>query len=552
MEVVTVNHVPDLHLDVSDLYHPLNPSLHKANAWNYYPEVILYQCLAALGISLTSSFDRPGTIGRLSDDVLLNIFCYYLHESPRFWPTLVHICRKWRYIVFGSQQALHLRLICTPGMPVSKTIDSWPALPIVLEYGGSLTLDPPAPEDEVNIVAALKRSDRVSSISLTVTTSLLDKLYAIERPFLELENLILLSRDSVPLTVPNSFQCGPQLRRLHLTRISFPALLLLLHSSRNLVDLRLHEALNSWYFSMEELTDALSGMAQLQSLSLHFPPNTDYISPPSLPYRRVVLPALIRLSFRVPAKYLERLVLRIDAPRLGYIQVTLFDKSVIDLSGLGEFIDRIGIHKSHHQAHILSSERAISITLTRPGAPTYLLLRLLSEQSEQPSVVYRILPHFSASILDVEDLRISLNTVRPLNQKDSLRSGRWLELIALFTSVKWLHLDGNGSKNIARAIQKADTGSRHLTVLPALLKLYLPQPRPRRATLSKAVLSFMTSRWRSGHFIAVEYERLYHLRRGPGTLYAHGLYHYLQSCLKQSPFRIRFELMKRCSAMSSF
>ena len=420
-----------------------------------------------------------------------------------------------------------------------------------MEYGGSLALDPPSPEDELNLAAALKLSDRVSSISLTVTTSLLEKLYAIRRPFLELEELILLSRDSVPLTLPNSFQCGPQLRRLHLTRISFPTLLRLLYSSRNLVDLRLHEALNSWYFTMEELTDALSGMAQLQSLSLHFPPNTDYISPPPPPYRRVVLPALTRLSFRGPAKYLERLVLRIDAPRLGDIQVTLFDKSVIDLSRLGEFIDRIGMHMSYHQAHILSSEHAISITLMRPGAPTYLKLRLLGEQSEQLSVVFRILPHFSAYFLNVEDLHIGLSTVRPSNQ-DTPCNGRWLELIALFTSVKWLHLDGNGSTNIARAIQRADTGSRHLTVLPALHKLYLPQPRPRRATLSKAVLSFITSRWRSGHFIAVEYEHLCHLRRGPGTLYAHHLYHYLQSCLKQGPFLIRFESMKRTSAMTSF
>ena len=50
------------------------------------------------------------------------------------------------------------------------------------------------------MIAVLKQSDRVSSITLTVTTSLLDKLYTIERPFLELEDLTLLSRDSMPLT----------------------------------------------------------------------------------------------------------------------------------------------------------------------------------------------------------------------------------------------------------------------------------------------------------------------------------------------------------------
>ena len=249
-------------------------------------------------------------IGRLSDDVLLNIFCYYLNASPRSWPRLVHICRKWRHIVFTSQQALHLRLFCSSGTPVSKTLDCWPPLPIVLEYGSSLALDPPAPEDEVNIIAAIERSDRVSSISLTVTTSLLDKLYAIKWPFLDLEELILLSRDSVPPSLLSTFLCCPRLRRLHLTRIRMPGLLQLLHSSRDLEDLHLHDALDPWYFSLENLTDTLSGLAQLQSISLRFSSTTDHIPPPSPPDRRVVLPALTSLKFRGRAKYLKRLVAR--------------------------------------------------------------------------------------------------------------------------------------------------------------------------------------------------------------------------------------------------
>ena len=467
-----------------------------------------------MGLSLTF-FYRPGTILRLSNDVLLKIFRYYLHASPRFWSRLVHICRKWRHIVFTSQQALHLRLFCSPGTPVSKTLDCWPPLPIVLEYGSSLALDPPSPEDEVNIVAALKRSDRVSSISLTVTTSLLDKLYAIERPFLELEDLTLLARDSVPLDLPSSFRWGPRLRRLHLNRITSPALFQLLHSSKSLVYLRLHEALDFWYFSIDELTNALSGMLQLRSLSLHFPPVTDHFFLPPPPYRHVVLPALTHLSFRGPAKCLECFVIRIKAPRLGDIQVALLDKSLIDLSRLGQFLDRIEMHKSHHQAHIISSECGISITLTQRGAPTCLKLRLFSDSksSEPLSVLPLILPHLSVCFRNVEELRIS--TAQPPSHKDSKQ---WLGLIASFRGVKWLHLDGNDSANIARAILKAD--SRHLTVLPALHKLYLPQPRPPHAPLSTAVLSLMISRWRSGYFIVVGYERLHHLTRGPGTLYA--------------------------------
>ena len=448
--------------------------------------------------------------------MLLNIFRYYLDASPRLWPRLAHICRKWRHIVFTFQQALHLRLFCKPGTPVSKTLDCWPPLPIVLEYGSSLALDSPAPEDEVNMIAVLKQSDRVSSITLTVTTSLLDKLYTIERPFLELEDLTLLSRDSMPLTLPSSFRWGPCLRRLHLTRIALPAIIHLLYSSTNLVDLQLREALDPQYLSMDVLANALSGMAQLRSLSLHFPSITHSLFPSSSrPNQRFILPALTRLDFRGISESLERLVLRIDAPRLRDIQVALVDKFSFFLSTLGNFIDRIEMHKSPHQASILSSEHSITISLTRPGVPTCFKLQLLSQLlSEQLSAVIQILLH-SAYLLNVEDLRIS--ATRPPTLEDNLCRERWSKLINSFKGIKWLHLDEN-TTDIVRVLQ--DDCLQHKTVPPALHKLYLPHPGLHHAPLSKAVVSFMSSRWRSGYPIGVEYERLCRIseQRGTGTV----------------------------------
>jgi hypothetical protein len=186
----------------------------------------------------------PSRLVTLSDKVLLNIFSYFLEVSPCHWPTLLHVCRKWRRIVFASQRTLHLRLFCAHGTPALKNLDCWPPLPIVVDYGGSPALDPPTPEEEDNVVAALGQSDRVRSISLTVTSSLLKRLSAIEVQFLELEDLVLLFQDSVRLNLPSAFQSGPRLRSLHSTRVSFPALIPLLYSSENLVDLQLHEVLN--------------------------------------------------------------------------------------------------------------------------------------------------------------------------------------------------------------------------------------------------------------------------------------------------------------------
>jgi hypothetical protein len=269
-------------------------------------------------------------------------------------PTLVHICRRWRRLVFASQHPLHLRLFCTYGTPVLKCLDCWPTLPIVVQYGGSPELDPPAPEDEDNIVAALKQSDRVISISLTVTNHLLEKLSAIDWPFLELEDLVLFSRDRL-LTLPRAFGWGHRLRSLYLTGVAFFALPQLLHSSSNLVDIQLHEVLHPRRLSPEALTDALSGMTQLRSLSLHFLPTYHYVGTP-LPHRKpVVFPSLARLDFRGMSEYLEDLAARIDAPHLGDIELTFFNESISDLPKLSEFIDRIGMHKSHRRADILFS-----------------------------------------------------------------------------------------------------------------------------------------------------------------------------------------------------
>ena len=59
---------------------------------------------------------------------------YHQFKEIEAWHTLVHVCRKWRNIVFGSPRRLDLRLYCTEKTPVRKTLEVWPLLPIVV-YG---------------------------------------------------------------------------------------------------------------------------------------------------------------------------------------------------------------------------------------------------------------------------------------------------------------------------------------------------------------------------------------------------------------------------------
>jgi hypothetical protein len=508
------------------------------------------KCLRHL---LTCSVSLQVTIEGLPDGLLLKIFCDYLNASPRLWPRLVHTCRKWRRIVLASEQDLHLPLVCTHGTPVLKYLGYWPNLPIIVQYGGSLELDPPAPEDEVNIMAALNQSDRVHSISLTVTSSLLENLNAIKRPFSELQDFVLLSRDSPQVTLPSAFGWGTRLRRLHLTRIVFSALPLLLYSSRNLVDLKLHEVPNPWLFSPEALTDALCETAQLRSLSLHFLPTTDHIGVTIPPQKRVVFPALTHLDFRGIAKYLGDFVARIDTPRLGDFEVTFFNEPILDFSKLSEFIDRIEIQKSHRRADILSSERVISISLTQPGTPACLTFQLLCEPlAWQLSTMSRLCIPLSSLLIDVKDLHFSV--MRQSREGDhDFDSERWLESITSFTGVKWFHITGNILIDIVRALQQPDR--RHKTVLPSLQTLYLPQPGPRQARLREMVVSFMVLRRLSGHPIEVEYGQpepcpIGELHRTLAGKTHTQCYNHSLTCLKGVLFLTRSR--SRCSTTTSF
>jgi hypothetical protein len=284
-------------------------------------------------------------IVKLSEDVLLRIFRYSLGSSPQFWPTLVHICRRWRHIVFASHQALRLRLFCKRGSPVLKALDLWPTLPIAVEYVGFSRY---GARDKENILAALKQSDRVSSIHLTVTKSLLKKIASIGGQFSKLEELVLLSPVGRRLTLPSIFRSGPRLRQLHLTGFSFSVPLRPLSSSRNLVDIQLHDIPDDIFLSPDALAAALSGMAHLQTLSLRFPFTANHTTIPPLSkkciVKRVDTPHLSCLKYRGTSEYLDRLLAGLDAPRLADIEIkielTYVSKTKHNVSNLSGFIRR--------------------------------------------------------------------------------------------------------------------------------------------------------------------------------------------------------------------
>jgi len=115
------------------------------------------------------------TFGALPDDVLLEIFDFYLAPKSiqSYWPslglipedawhTLVHVCKRWRSIVFASPHRLQLQLLCTNNRPIQNLLDIWPELPIVISSGRGMSKW----QDANNIIAALKQHNRVGKIDL--------------------------------------------------------------------------------------------------------------------------------------------------------------------------------------------------------------------------------------------------------------------------------------------------------------------------------------------------------------------------------------------------
>jgi hypothetical protein len=438
----------------------------------------------------SGTLSRQVVIEMLSDDVLLYIFHHYLDASPKIWHTLTHVCQKWRRIVLTSPLGLHLRLYCTYGTPVLKALEYWPPFPLVVNYGGSPMLDRPSPEDEENIMAALEQSDRVSSITLAVTNSLLEKISAIKKPFSGLEELVLLSQDKAQLTLPSVFWWGHRLRILHSTGVALPSLPQLLLPSQNLVDLQLGEIPGVGYVSPEAFANALCGMTQLQALSLHFlslPPRRNYVS-----LDRVVLPALTRFKYRGTSKYLDILVARIDASRLGDIDITFYSQPTFHALQLGLFVSRIELWRPPSRADILSSPGAISITLTQPEAlSTRLELQVSCEQLDWKLFsISQICDHFSSFLFSVENLGI--RTAGPSTVPDGMDEEQWLRVIRAFGGAKDLRVASELATDISRALRLADEG--HKIVLPSLQNLHVLQPVSIGGPLWDSVESFVLQR----------------------------------------------------------
>ena len=301
------------------------------------------------------------TIDILPDAVLLEIFVFipsgastrrfwldFVYDD-RNWHKLVHVCRRWRQLVFASPLRLDLQLLCTCRTPVRKVLGYWPAFPRVIdcEYyrdgGNRHKLE--------NIFAALQQRDRVRHIDINIRGSLFGELCAaMEKPFPALTHLYLSCEDGDGPAIPSALLGGsaPRLHDIFISSVPIPSLPTFLCSACDLVKLRFDYVPQTSFPSPEAMVACLATLTKLETIFIRFYsliPHPDRVSPSH--ETRVILPSVTSFSFEKGNTYLEDFVACIDAPRLNSINVTYschFDFRVAELS---KFIGRSNFRPWH-------------------------------------------------------------------------------------------------------------------------------------------------------------------------------------------------------------
>jgi F-box-like len=456
------------------------------------------------------------TIGLLPDDVLLVIFYQVYILSDRYpwrWRELIHVCRRWRRVVFVSPLRLELQLSCTAKTPVRRLLDIWPVFPLVVDFYRTQWQS----EDQFdNLIAALERCDRIREIAIYIPrdSSWEHITTVMQEPFPALRSLQFECEAAFPL--PDTFLNGsaPCLQQLFFQNVSFPSLPKLLSSATGLTSLKLWGIPNTGYISPEEMASCLSTLKKLEYLTIEFqsptplPQRRNRSSPPPT---RFVLPALTELVFKGGSEYLEVLVTRIDAPLLSYFKIKFFHQLVFDIpqvirffGHLESFTDRpssltLRFHPPYDASIFFLSDYPARHRLWR-----FKCKRLDWQVFSVAQICSQILP-FRSSVesLIIVNVLIPHSDPLPRIQQDEIDPTLWLQLFRPFTSVQCLKINATLEPFIAAALQGL-TGESAAEVFPSLHSLSIAgNLKMPDETAQQGIQSFVTARQHSSRPVAV-------------------------------------------------
>ncbi|KAI9512456.1 hypothetical protein F5148DRAFT_1373160 [Russula earlei] len=451
----------------------------------------------------------PVTINTLPDDVLVEIFHFcvivdtsYWGNWTNEWHTLVHVCQRWRHVVFASPRRLNLRLEYTGQRPISEMLDVWPVLPVAIRRLFNFS------SSWGYLAGALESEDhhRICQIDLPdIPTSEWERFSAaMQKPFPELTFLVFWAETTTTTVtpLPDSFLGGsaPLLRELRLRNCPFPGISKLLFSSNQLALLDLFNIPDLGYISPQDLVTALSVLSRLETLRLGFESRLYPASRP--PLTRSVLPALTYLAFRGVHEYLEDLLAQIEAPLLTILYVTFFMDIHFVLPQLHRLISQVESFNSCDRAIVHTSERAIRFTTsTATHQPWEFLLEISCRELDcQLASLAQVCSSSFPFLSTLVQLNITDYAPRS-HWKDDMETTRWLELLAPFTAMEDLRLTHQVAPHVCQALEEL-AGERVTEVLPALQNIFLEGLEPLES-VPKHVEGFVAARKLSGHPVAV-------------------------------------------------
>jgi F-box-like len=448
-------------------------------------------------------------IAALPDEILLTIFDFcrmaavdmpYVRPGlwPEMWHKLVHVCQRWRFVVFSSPHRLDLRLYWTPQnhlcSSVEEMLDVWPPFPIEIVSCSLWDCT----------IAALEHNDRICQIHLVLTEpDMKPKTLAVmQKPFPTLTTLHLASNFDecgyLP-ALPVGFLEGsvPRLRSLVLEYLPpFPTLPQLLLSCNDLS--KLHLLYMSDLSYIEAMVTALSALPRLTDLSIRFGPSGTIRHPPSP--TRAVLPALEVFQSSGPESDLENFLARIDVPQLETLVVMYDQQPIFDIQQVITLSRTLG---PFHYAKLLFTNCDVRIQLYQPegtNPPRMVKLRIDTVgPGEKVSSLARICALLSSSLFStVTELNIAsdssvLRRFSYWRLKETLMDNpEWLVLFHLFTAVQTVRLSTDLQPFIVSSLL-GHTRESVTGVLPELQNLYLHRKHCRDEVDEQAIKLFITA-----------------------------------------------------------
>jgi len=476
--------------------------------------------------------NRRPFVDTLDDDSLLNIFHLYRPDHSdedhgdrdsdghilggrewgreRWWYKLVHVCRRWRYLILASSSFLGVCLVCTRGVPVATMLAHAPPVPLIIDHLDEYH-DTTADEEE-GILLALQQRDRVRRIRLVMPVVKLQKLVkAIDKEFPILEYLHVGSPPcTVPhpmhntaLTISETFR-APHLRHLILIDFALPMGSQVMTTSAGLVTLSLPVVHTAGYheFCPNDFLERISLMPKLETLWINFHspvPNSDVRGQLShLPVTsHVTLPNLRWFGFKGASAYLEALLPWVTTPLLEKLQLRFLDEPTFSLPHLLQFIGKSETFKCS-SARLSFLKWGVSMRVyPHEGAKIYAFQMTLGSTflGRQISGAAQICNALRMAFSSVEDLtlefRRSITTFELTNGTDRAQCR---ELLRSFSNVKTLRVPQDLVGKLARSLRPEGVESP-IELLPELMELACPPTNVVRT----AFAPFINARQSAGH-----------------------------------------------------